>query len=298
MTEDRMTVAVIGDALVDVMRDESGSVEVPGGSALNCATGLASLGVSTVLVAMVGDDVDGALLRARLEDAGVPLVAGHAPLGTGRAVSDRTGGEPRYLFTPAVKLRTIIPSPEISAAVAAAGLVLVSGFPFDRPGEVAVLDALIGERRDRVMVDANPRPDLLADVEAFGAALLAASAGVGLVKIGSEDAELLFGAELPNVAARFLAAGARAVLATHGPGGVTLHRADGDIHRPIAADSRPIVDTMGAGDATFASVAADVVRDGAPETLVGWGAVLDRAMAIAAETIRHPGGMLRQPTAV
>ncbi len=296
MTDERMPVVVIGDALVDVMRDESGSVEVPGGSALNCATGLASLGVRTALIAMVGDDADGALLRARLDEAGVPLVAGRAPLGTGRAVSDRTGGEPRYLFTPAVKLRTIIPSPEISAAVDTAGLVLVSGFPFDRPAEVGVLDELIGERRGRVMIDANPRPDLLSDAEVFGTALLAASAGVGLVKIGSEDAELLFGAELPEVAARFLAAGARAVLATHGPGGVTLHRADGDIHRPITADARPIVDTMGAGDATFASVAADVVRWGVPGSLAEWGAVLERAMAIAAETIRHPGGMLRQPT--
>ncbi|WP_368665902.1 PfkB family carbohydrate kinase [Cryobacterium sp. Y62] len=44
-------VAVVGDALIDVLRDSEASREFPGGAALNVAVGLAVLGVPTTLMA-------------------------------------------------------------------------------------------------------------------------------------------------------------------------------------------------------------------------------------------------------
>ncbi|WP_242868700.1 PfkB family carbohydrate kinase, partial [Microbacterium oxydans] len=49
------SVVVIGDALIDEIRDDAGVRELVGGAALNVAVGLRRLGVDTTLVAMVGD---------------------------------------------------------------------------------------------------------------------------------------------------------------------------------------------------------------------------------------------------
>lgn len=65
------SVVVIGDALIDELRDDAGVKEFVGGAALNVAVGLSRLGVPTTLIAMVGDDEAGAKIRAYLDDYGV-----------------------------------------------------------------------------------------------------------------------------------------------------------------------------------------------------------------------------------
>ena len=64
-------VVVVGDALIDELRDNAGVREFVGGAALNVAVGLARLGVPTTLLAMVGDDSAGAHIRSYLVDFGV-----------------------------------------------------------------------------------------------------------------------------------------------------------------------------------------------------------------------------------
>ena len=71
-------VVVVGDALIDELRDERGVREFVGGAALNVAVGLSRLGHSAALIAMVGDDADGARVRTYLSTFGVTLIA--APL--------------------------------------------------------------------------------------------------------------------------------------------------------------------------------------------------------------------------
>src|ERR671913_1225553 len=99
--------AVIGDALIDELRDPHGSREFVGGAALKVAGGLALLGEQATLVAMVGDDEPGERIRGYLRDYRVGLVESPSPLGTSRAISDRTEGEPRYEFNEAAKRRGI-----------------------------------------------------------------------------------------------------------------------------------------------------------------------------------------------
>lgn len=282
---------VIGDALIDELRTPSGSTDVAGGSALNVAVGLAILGVPTTLIAMIGDDADGDLLRAFATGFGVRVESSRAPLGTGRAISDRTHGEPRYSFNEASVQRTIDCTPTMLAAIADAPLVAISGFPFDNPAEFSALQAALGSAS--VLIDPNPRPGLLLSDSRFRFNLEALGAGSALVKIGEEDAHLLYGEDVASVVDHYLALGAHAVLATMGRDGATLHVPDGATHRDIVTDARPIVDTMGAGDATFAAVIAGLVGSDASPT--EWGVILDTAMGIAAETIRVAGGQLRVP---
>jgi len=75
-------VVVIGDALIDELRDDSGVREFVGGAALNVAVGLTRLGVPTTLIAMLGDDEAGAHIRAYLTDYGVELLASPSALGS------------------------------------------------------------------------------------------------------------------------------------------------------------------------------------------------------------------------
>src|SRR5687767_12336550 len=102
-------VVVIGDALIDELRDEHGVREFVGGAALNVAVGLSRLGVPTTLIAMLGDDEAGEHIRAYLADFGVQLLATPSSLGTSRAVSTRSpSGEPVYEFNAAAQARGLV----------------------------------------------------------------------------------------------------------------------------------------------------------------------------------------------
>lgn len=280
----RVTVVVVGDALIDEMRDERGSVDAPGGSALNVAVGLAILGVPTRLVAMYSDDADGRVLAAHLAHHGVDAVASPSALGTGRAVSDRSKGEPRYHFSPAAIARTLTFTPEMQTAIADASLVAISGFPLDDQTQFEQLLDVVSE--STVLLDPNPRSGLLRDRELFAANLERIAPRLRLLKLGDDDARLLFGAPLNEVAARFAAH--TTVLATAGAAGASVYEKGMIVKSPVAIAEGPVVDTMGAGDATFASVIASLNADESD-----WAAILDRAMRIAAATVRQHGGLLR-----
>ena len=140
---------VIGDALIDELRDDRGVREFVGGAALNVAVGLARLGVPTSLIAMVGDDEDGAHIRAYLGDFGVELIATPSPHGSSRAVSVRSGaGEPEYEFNDAARARRIRFGDAERAAIREPSYVVVSCFPFDDVAQTLDL-AGRGARRGR-----------------------------------------------------------------------------------------------------------------------------------------------------
>lgn len=291
-------VVVVGDALVDVLRTPSGSAVAPGGSALNVAVGLAILGLQPTLIAMVGDDVDGGTLRRHLAEFGVTLLASRSPRGTGRAVSDRIDGEPSYSFNAASRHRAIEFDDEIMLAIGSAPLVAVSGYPFDDSDQVDALCRAVTATRSPLLVDPNPRLGMMTDRELFAENLLKFSAGSDLLKLGDDDSRLLHSRPVNEAAAAYLDVGARAVLATEGADGVTVHEGRSSFHAEIARDSRPVVDTMGAGDATFAAVLAETSRLGRLPSGAEWRPVLATAMEIAAQTIRVAGGTLRLPTSL
>ncbi|HEY1105031.1 MAG TPA: PfkB family carbohydrate kinase, partial [Agromyces sp.] len=149
---------------------------------------------------------------------------------------------------------------------------------------------------------------MLRDRAAFAAAFEAVAAHALLVKVGDEDADLLLGASLDVFAERLRAASAGdrdasrvrplAVLATAGRDGATLHHGDLRVHAGIVALPGPIVDTMGAGDATLSAVTHHIGARGLPGEEASWSVALDTAMTVAAATVRHEGALLRTPHAV
>jgi fructokinase len=289
-------VVVIGDALIDEIRADGHTDEFVGGAALNVAVGLATLGLPTTLIAMIGEDAAGGRIRAFLADHGVALIPTIGPNGTSRAVSERIDGEPRYTFNAAAQARRVEFGDAERIALAQASLVVVSCFPFD---DVAQSDELISAVQDagsRLVIDPNPRAGMLHDRDRFRATFDRLATHTLLVKVGDDDSELLYATTVADLSTHLLAEGSTTVLATAGKDGASVATATGVAAAvPIATLPGPIVDTMGAGDATLASVIQSIVTGGMPVDAEGWRRVLGRAMLVAAATCRHEGALLRVP---
>lgn len=289
-------VVVIGDALIDEIVTDAGSHDFVGGAALNVAVGLAILGLPTCLIAMVGDDADGAAIRAHLSAYGVRLLASPAPYGSSRAVSERIGGEPTYEFNEAAQRRAVVIGDAERAALAAARHVVISCFPLDDVDQrELVLDA-VADRGRRLIVDPNPRAGMMHDPAEFRRGIDRVAGSCRLVKIGDDDGAMLYGRAADELAPGLLTLGAGSVLTTAGQGGAALHRAGRDpLRAPIAPAPGPVVDTMGAGDATLAAITARVIAADLAGEPVDWPGALTFAMEVAALTCRSAGALLQAP---
>lgn len=286
---------VIGDALIDELQGDKGVREFVGGAALNVAVGLSRLGVATTLIAMVGDDEAGAHIRAYLDDYGVELLASPSPLGSARAVSTRSpSGEPVYEFNDAAQARVVAFDDAQRAAISDAATVAVSSFPFDDATQTAALADALEDGEARLAIDPNPRSGMLRDRERFAQGFETLAAAAFLVKVGEDDAALLYGQPLDALRARLIERGVAAVLATQGSSGATIEAGEVVVTRPVSDLPGRIVDTMGAGDAAFAAAVASVLA-GPPAGEQEWGAALERAMDVAAATCRFEGALLRLP---
>ena len=291
-------VVVIGDALIDELRDEHGVREFVGGAALNVAVGLSRLGVPTTLIAMLGDDEAGDHIRAYLADFGVHLLATPSALGTSRAVSTRSpSGEPVYEFNAAAKARGLVFGDDVRRTITDAAVVAISCYPFDNIEQTRLLAASLERSSAVVAVDPNPRSGMMTDRAEFVRGFEAVAEMAALVKVGEDDAILLYDEPLDALRARLVDLGVDAVLATEGASGATIEAADVVVTRPVSDLPGRIVDTMGAGDAAFAAAVASL-RDGMPADIDAWGEVLERAMDVAAATCRFEGALLRLPEAL
>lgn len=280
---------VIGDALIDEWQDGGTTAEAVGGAALNVAAGLRTLGVDARLVAMVGDDADGAAVRAHLEEVHVPLVATAAPNGTARATSVRVAGEPTYVFNEAAMRRRV----ELDGVDLGDDLVVVSCVAFDDMRQARAI-AEVPSPEGRLVIDPNPRPGMLNDRDAFRSGFLEAASRALLVKVSDEDAAVLGFDGLDALVAALRDSGTRLVLATEGPRGASLHGEGVGASAPVTVRADAVVDTMGAGDATLATVVAGLAA-GEPADAAGWQALLERAMAVAGATCTAYGAQLRLP---
>ncbi len=288
-------VVVIGDALIDELRDDHGVREFVGGAALNVAVGLSRLGVPTTLIAMLGADQAAEHIRAYLADFGVHLIATPSALGTSRAVSTRSAsGEPVYEFNAAAKARGLVFGDDVRKAIADAAIVAVSCYPFDNIEQTELLAASLEGTKAILAIDPNPRSGMMADRAEFVRGFEALAAKATLVKVGEDDSILLYSQPLDALRARLVDLGVDAVLATQGASGATIEAGDIVVTRPVSDLPGRIVDTMGAGDAAFAAAVASL-RDGAPTDEDAWGAALERAMDVAAATCRFEGALLRLP---
>jgi fructokinase len=266
-----------GEVLFDCFPDR----RCLGGAPLNFAWNLRQFGFRVAMVSAVGRDALGAEIRGFLDRAGIEAgwIAEH-PEPTGTVDIRLTGGEPDFT---------------INAGVAWDRIELPS-LPDERPGMVyfgtvaqrtacnrATLRRLLDRRPRHRFFDMNLRQRYYTDD-----LILAGLRDATILKCNEAEWEVLrriTGQEKPGrLLERFPL---EALALTRGVDGAELHTPEGMLR--AATPRVPVVDTVGAGDAFSAALAAGILRGCAPAVL------LEAACAAGAAVVQHPGAQIRLP---
>jgi fructokinase len=261
-------VTVIGEAIIDLIPAGGARTYVacPGGSPYNVAVGLSRLGLSTALMARLGDTAFGRLLRDQAAAEGIVLTAAPraAEPASAAVVSLDAAAQASYDFYLEGTADWQWTGEEIGRVPATTRLLHFGSIAsWTPPGDEQIL-GLARRMRDRgdvlVSYDPNVRARLLPD-NVQGRRL--AEAGVRLahlVKASAEDIAWLY-PELSqgDVARHWLGLGATVVVITDGRAGADAYsRTCPPVHRP--ARDVPVVDTVGAGDSFTSGLLGWLVR--------------------------------------
>jgi fructokinase len=248
-------VVVGGEALVDLVPVERRPLAplAPrlGGGPYNVAVGLGRLGTPATMLTRLSTDAFGDALLDRLRSSGVDdaLVQRGDEPSTLAVVTLSESGAARYSFHVAGAADRLVadpgelPTDTAALAVGTLSLVLEPGATVyaDLARRAAAAGAFVS-------LDPNIREALVTDPDRVRARLDAIAAVAGLVKLSDEDAH--WWGRSP---ADLLAAGAGAVVVTRGADGLVVHTRSGEVAVP-ADTSRPVVDTIGAGDSVHSAL--------------------------------------------
>jgi fructokinase len=279
-------VVVIGEALVDVVTSERGTIEHPGGSPMNVAYGLGRLGIPTALLTSLGDDVRGAAIEAHLRSAGVELLPGSRSAGSTASATATLAadGSASYDFDIRWELAPVAPThlPKVLHTGSIA--------TFLSPGAAAVKALLEQSHREcMVTYDPNIRPALLGSQSEARSIFEDLVPLTDVVKLSDEDAAWLYPAlTLEETAARILGLGAGLAVVTRGSDGSLLTTPTTTLHVPSIRSA--VADTIGAGDSYMAALIYGLLKRRTEglgnDVLEHLGRTATKAAAI---TVRRPG---------
>jgi fructokinase len=277
-------VLVVGEALVDVVSDATGTVEHPGGSPANVALGLGRLEVNVALLTRIGRDERGKAIAEHLERSGVRVLPESwvdAPTSTAIATISPDGSA-QYIFDFEWSLPGILTGTQ--PRVIHTGSIAA----FLPPG-ADVVRALLQSASDmkttEVTFDPNIRPALLSDVENVRLAFEAIAALATVVKMSDEDASWLYPTRSPlDVLTTVRGLGPRLAVITLGGAGSILSA--GDFLIEVPASRVDVIDTIGAGDTYMAVLIDAVLQEGTqsltPDVVRRVGRRASRAAALTA----------------
>lgn len=270
-------ILVCGEALIDLFVEIDATSPparpmparaVPGGSPMNVAIGLARLGVAAGFFGALSRDAFGARLAALLDAEGVALdLAPRLERRTTLSVIARQpDGQPRYSFYGEGAADRSLDVSHLPAALPQAVTALAFGsytLAVDPVG-AAYLELARRAGSERVVsVDANLRPGVTPDRDAWRARFHNFVACAAIVKASDEDVAGAYGteADIDRIAADWLVRGARLVVVTRGAHGAVAFTKD----RRVALPGRPtrVIDTVGAGDTVHAALLARLSQRGA-----------------------------------
>lgn len=288
----------LGEALIDVVIRPGSTQEHVGGSLLNVAVGIATLGRPAAICAHWGRDEHGEMLRKWAESAGVDIVPGtdsaaRTPVAFAH-IDDQ--GHASYEFD----LSWEVPA---EVELGAFGHLHTGSIGATlEPGGTAVLD-IATRMRDcgTVSYDPNIRPALMNSPEMVMDRVEKLVALSDVVKASDEDLAWLYpGVPVEDIMRRWVTMGPEMVVVTRGPwGAYALLKNNRDM---LHLDQMrvEVADTVGAGDSFMAgliSALLDAGFLGTPEARqrlseLDWTAVqpaLHRAVVTSALTVSHSG---------
>jgi ribokinase len=251
------------DLVVEVERRPAGGETLSGsdlhvfagGKGANQAAASARAGAETRLLGCVGDDGNGAFLRARLGEAGVildDLRSGERPTGTAMILLT-PDGENSIVVSPGANAAVDIEMADALAGTWADAGVLVLGLeiPASTVSYVAPRAEAAGVR---VLLNAAPAAELSDETVAVCDPLVVNEHEARIVLGAAAGADDSFAALAEGLRAR----GARSVVITLGAAGALVADADGT--EVVPAYSVDVVDTTGAGDAFVGALACELAR--------------------------------------
>lgn len=257
-TGHRSEVLVVGEALIDRVRDASGAeTEHVGGSPANVALGLARLGKAVRLLTAIGRDARGHRIASELNASGVHLDPRSWSL---EATSSATAvleadGSANYVFDIQWPLNPVpADGPERLLHIGSVAASL-------QPGAESVAEA-VERSRERMLIsfDPNIRPALMrphAESISNTEALIAKS---DVAKLSDEDAGWLYPAlSIGQVLDHLLDLGAALAVVTRGARGSVVSSQVARVE--IAAPRVTVRDTVGAGDSYTAGLIDAILDD-------------------------------------
>jgi fructokinase len=247
-------IAVVGEALIDlVVDDEGGVIARPGGGPFNTARTLARLGAPTTFLGRLSDDAFGRVLRASLAQDGVALgVQALAPMPTTLAVAGiGPGGSASYEFYLEGTAAADVGYPALAEALPGDLTALhVGSLALVMEPIACGIERLLNDLPPDtlVMVDPNCRPGVIADRDFFLERFERMMHRADAVKVSVEDLDYLCPGVPAEVAATTLLGEKLAlVLVTDGPRPARAFLPSGEVS--VQVPKVRVVDTIGAGDA-------------------------------------------------
>jgi fructokinase len=256
-----------GDALFDMFSlPSSGPATIRlegrvGGSPLNVAVGLARLGRPVAYLTKNSTDLFGQRIAAYLRHEGVDtslLVA--APNNSTLAVVELDqAGVPNYAFyTGGTADRSLIEAELPAMLPADIRVIHIGSYTTATEPTASSLVALVKREHSRrfISYDPNIRPSIEPDLDVWRRRIASLTGTAHLLKLSSEDAELLFPGKSPeHLAADWTARGVRLVVVTRGSEGAVAFAAGG-CSAAVPGQHVEVVDTVGAGDTFQAAMLA------------------------------------------
>ena len=258
-------VATAGEALIDLIEDADGRLRpCAGGAVYNLTRALGLQGVPTLYLNPLAGDRFGRLLAEGIAQAGVALAQPqpvHEPTSLAVVGLDAQGKASYSFYREGVADRQVSAPGLIAACEAQPGLrITVTGcLALAAEDSAKYLPWLQAQRAAGrlVVVDANLRPAVVPDMDAYRASVMAALQQAHLIKVSDDDLDTL-GVQGTDALAR-----ARALLAstpapwlalTLGPDGAVLLARDGRAWHSAESAPVAVVDTVGAGDCFLAGL--------------------------------------------
>lgn len=267
---------------------------VSGGSAVNTAVGVASLGGRAGSLARVADDPLGRLYAEDLVRAGVvyPARPADGGAGTGRCLILVTPDGERTMNTYLGAGANLGPEDVDDGLVQRAAVVYFEGYLLDSPSAVAAMKAVIAgtHRVGGTVAISLSDPFCVQRHRQTLLDLVTGPPGTGadLVFANEEEACLLWGTEHIDEAVEALRGTGRMAAVTRGPAGSVAVAGEETVRVP-AEPVEQVVDTTGAGDLYAAGVLYGITHGCTLEAAVRLGGLA------AAEVISHLGARPQRP---